>query len=63
MTQHALNQALVRGVTNSEIQEALTHVPKGTGGSVLRFIGQGAEVRVNQITGRIVTVIRFSAPD
>ncbi|PYV68508.1 MAG: hypothetical protein DMG96_36250 [Acidobacteria bacterium] len=62
MTQHALNQALVRGVTNSEITEALTHVPKGTGGSVLRFIGQGAEVRVNQVTGKIVTLIRFSGP-
>jgi len=60
---HALNQALVRGVTSSEISEALTHVPKGTGGSVLRFIGKAAEVRVNQVTGKIVTVIRFSAPN
>lgn len=62
MTNHALSQALVRGVTRHEIAEALTHVAKGTGGSVLKFIGNGAEVRVNQITGKIVTVIRFSGP-
>jgi hypothetical protein len=37
-------------------------VAKSTGGSVLKFIGSGAEVRVNQITGKIVTVIRFSSP-
>jgi RHS repeat-associated protein len=61
-TDHAISQAVARGVTKGEIAEALTHVAKGTGGSVLRFIGQGAEVRVNQITGKIVTVIRFSAP-
>lgn len=63
MSKHALNQVLVRGVTRSEIEEALTHVPKGTGGSVLRFIGTRAEVRVNQLTGKIVTLIRFSGPN
>jgi RHS repeat-associated protein len=62
MTNHALSQALARGVTNGEMAEALTHVPKSTRGSVLRFIGQNAEVRVNQVTGKIVTVIRFSSP-
>ena len=61
MTNHALSQSLARGVTKQEIAEALTHVAKSTGGSVLKFIGQGAEVRVNQITGKIVTVIRFSS--
>jgi hypothetical protein len=61
MTNHALSQALARGVTKQEIAEALTHVAKSTGGSVLKFIGQGAQVRVNQITGKIVTVIRFSS--
>ena len=61
MTNHALSQALARGVTKQEVAEALTHVAKSTGGSVLKFIGQGAEVRVNQITGKIVTVIRFSS--
>jgi RHS repeat-associated protein len=60
---HALSQALARGVTKAEIAEALTHVPKLTGGSVILFIGRGAEVRVNKITGMIVTVIRFSAPN
>jgi|SRR5579884_3284317 len=62
MTNHALSQALVRGVTKEEIGEALTHVAKSTGGSVLSFSGEGAEVRVNQVTGKIVTVIRFSSP-
>ncbi|MGJ5814500.1 RHS repeat domain-containing protein [Paludibaculum fermentans] len=61
MTNHALSQALARGVTKQEIAEALTHVAKSTGGSVLKFIGSRAEVRVNQITGKIVTVIRFSS--
>jgi RHS repeat-associated protein len=63
MTQHALNEVLMRGVTNREIQEALTHVPKGPYGSVLHFTGEFAQVRVNQITGKIVTVVRFSAPN
>jgi hypothetical protein len=61
ISNHALSQSLARSVTKQEIAEALTHVAKSTGGSVLKFIGQGAEVRVNQITGKIVTVIRFSS--
>jgi RHS repeat-associated protein len=61
---HAADQAVERGVTASEIKEALTHVPKGQAewGSVLRFRGVAAEVRVNKVTGTIVTVIRFSSP-
>lgn len=63
MTGHAATQA-ARGVTAREVAEALSHVPKGEAarGSVLRFIGTVAEVRVNRVTGTIVTVIRFSSP-
>jgi len=64
MSAHAAEQAAARGVTQKEIAEALSHVPKQEAGrgSVVRFIGQAAEVRVNRITGTIVTVIRNLAP-
>jgi hypothetical protein len=45
-------------------EKTLSHVPKqyAGDGSVIRFIGQAAEVRVNQVTGTIVTVIRKLSP-
>jgi len=48
----------------AEIEDALSMVPKQEAGrgSVLRFIGKAAEVRVNRVTGTIVTVIRFASP-
>ncbi len=57
---HAAKQAAERGVTAAEIAEALSHVPKQSAGvgSVVKFIGKAAEVRVNRVTGTIVTVFR-----
>jgi hypothetical protein len=50
--------------TRPEIEDALSMVPKQEAGrgSVFRFIGKAAEVRVNTVTGTIVTVIRFTGP-
>jgi hypothetical protein len=64
LSSHAAAQAAARGVTSDEVAEALSHVPKQEAGrgSVLRFIGKAAEVRVNRVTGTIVTVIRFASP-
>lgn len=64
MSAHAAEQAAARGVTQKEITEALSHVPKqeAVRGSVVRFIGQAAEMRVNRVTGTIVTVIRNLKP-
>jgi hypothetical protein len=61
LSSHAAAQAAARGVTKAEIEDALSQVPKQEAGrgSVFRFIGQAAEVRVNSVTGTIVTVIRF----
>src|SRR2546426_10661594 len=49
-------------LASKEIAEDLTHVPKQEAGrgSVFRFIGKVAEVRVNRVTGKIVTVIRLT---
>ncbi|MFI5059045.1 MAG: RHS repeat-associated core domain-containing protein [Candidatus Acidiferrales bacterium] len=64
LSSHAAEQAVFKGLTKEEIAEALSHVPKQEAGrgSVLRFRGQAAEVRVNRVTGTIVTVIRFLSP-
>jgi hypothetical protein len=64
LSSHAAAQAALKGVTKEEIAEALSQVPKQEAGrgSVLRFIGKAAEVRVNRVTGTIVTVIRFVSP-
>jgi hypothetical protein len=64
MRHPAAGQAAARGVTKEEIADALSHVPKqySGDGSVVRFIGEAAEVRVNKVTGTIVTVIRYLAP-
>ena len=61
LSSHAAAQAAARGVTKAEIEDALSQVPKREAGrgSVVRFIGKAAEVRVNRVTGTIVTVIRF----
>ena len=61
LSSHAAAQAAARGVTKAEIEDALSMVPKQEAGrgSVVRFIGKAAEVRVNRVTGTIVTVIRF----
>ena len=61
LSSHAAAQAAARGVTKAEIEDALSMVPKQEAGrgSLLRFIGKAAEVRVNRVTGTIVTVIRF----
>jgi RHS repeat-associated protein len=61
LTQHAAEQAEERGVTLSEIEEALEGVAKGNPqngwDSVQRFYTSTCEVRVNKITGTIVTII------
>jgi RHS repeat-associated protein len=64
LSAHAATQAAARGVTKAEIEDALSMVPKQEAGrgSVFRFIGKAAEVRVNRVTGTIVTVIRFTGP-
>ena len=64
LSSHAAAQAAARGVTKEEIAEALSHVPKqyAGDGSVIKFFGKAAEVRVNKVTGTIVTVIRKLSP-
>jgi RHS repeat-associated protein len=61
LTQHAVEQAEERGVTLEEIEEAVQGVAKGNPqngwDSVQRFYTSSCEVRVNKITGTIVTVI------
>lgn len=61
LSQHAVEQAEARGVTLSEIEEAVAGVAKGNPqngwDSVQRFYTSSCEVRVNKITGVIVTVI------
>jgi RHS repeat-associated protein len=61
LTQHAVEQAEERGVTLSEIEEAVEGVAKGNPqngwDSVQRFYTSTCEVRVNKITGTIVTII------
>jgi len=63
LTTHAAEQAEERGVTAEEIEEAVSGVAKGNPNperawdSVQRFYTATCEVRVNKITGTIVTVI------
>ena len=61
LSQHAVEQAEERGVTLSEIEDAVQGVAKGNPqngwDSVVRFYTSSCEVRVNKITGVIVTVI------
>jgi hypothetical protein len=61
LTEHAVEQALERGVTLQEIEEAVEGVaksnPQNARDSVQRFYTATCEVRVNKITGAIVTVI------
>jgi RHS repeat-associated protein len=61
MTAHAVEQAEERGVTREEIEEAVEGVAKSNPvngwDSVQRFYTATCEVRVNKITGTIVTVI------
>lgn len=66
LTEHAVEQAVGRGVTLQDIEEAVEGVAKGNPNparawdSVVRFYGANCEVRVNRITGAIVTVIKKS---
>ena len=64
MSQEAVMRAATRGVTKEEIAEALTHVPKqyARRPAALVFNGRAARVIVSRITGKIITVIRFSSP-
>ena len=64
LTAHALEQATARGVTRSEIEEALSHVPKSDTNHPAAFVfnGRAARVVVSKITGKIVTVIARHAP-
>jgi RHS repeat-associated protein len=61
MTSHAVEQAEERGVTAEEIEEAVEGVaksnPQNAWDSVQRFYTATCEVRVNKVTGTIVTVI------
>jgi RHS repeat-associated protein len=61
LTEHAVEQAMERGVTLSEIVEAVSGVaksnPQNGWDSVQRFYTSTCEVRVNMVTGTIVTVI------
>jgi hypothetical protein len=63
LTQHAAEQAERFGVSAEEIEEAVSGVAKGNPNpdrawdSVQRFYTATCEVRVNKITGTIVTVI------
>jgi RHS repeat-associated protein len=61
LTAHAVEQAEARGVTLGEIEEAVEGVaksnPQNGWDSVQRFYTSTCEVRVNKITGTIVTVI------
>ena len=61
LTTHAVEQAEERGVTLGDIEDALSGVaqgnPKNPWDSVQRFYTSACEVRVNKITGTIVTVI------
>jgi RHS repeat-associated protein len=61
MSAHAAEQAEERGVTVSEIEDAVQGVaksnPQNGYDSVVRFYTSSCEVRVNKITGVIVTVI------
>jgi hypothetical protein len=61
MSAHAAEQAEERGVTVSEIEDAVGGVAKSNPlngyDSVVRFYTSSCEVRVNKITGVIVTVI------
>jgi RHS repeat-associated protein len=61
LTAHAVEQAQARGVTLGEIEEAVEGVaksnPQNGYDSVQRFYTSTCEVRVNKITGTIVTVI------
>jgi hypothetical protein len=61
LTAHAVEQAQERGVTLGEIEEAVEDVAKSNPlngyDSVQRFYTSTCEVRVNKITGTIVTVI------
>jgi len=61
LSAHAVEQAEARGVTLSEIEDAVGGVAKGNPqngwDSVQRFYTSSCEVRVNKITGVIVTVI------
>jgi RHS repeat-associated protein len=61
LSQHAADQAQKFGVSVSEIEEAVSGVAKGNPNnpwdSVQRFYTATCEVRVNKITGTIVTVI------
>lgn len=60
-SQHAVDQAVERGVTLEEIEEAVEGVakanPQNGWDSVQRFYTSTCEVRVNKVTGVIVTVI------
>jgi RHS repeat-associated protein len=61
LTTHAVEQAAARGVTLQEIEEAVEGVaksnPTNAWDSVQRFYTATCEVRVNKVTGTIVTVI------
>lgn len=61
LTAHAVEQAQERGVTLAEIEEAVEGVaksnPQNGWDSVQRYYTSTCEVRVNKITGTIVTVI------
>ena len=63
LTSHAAQEALKDGVTEEEIEEAVAGVAKGNPNperawdSVQRFYTATCEVRVNKVTGTIVTVI------
>jgi hypothetical protein len=61
LTQHAVEAAERDGVTLSEIEDAVGGVAKGNPNnpwdSVQRFYTSTCEVRVNKVTGTIVTII------
>jgi RHS repeat-associated protein len=61
LSQHAVDQAVERGVPLEEIEEAVEGVAQSNAqngyDSVVRFYTSTCEVRVNKITGVIVTVI------
>jgi hypothetical protein len=59
LSSHAAAQAAARGVTKAEIEDALSMVPARSRTRSVCFIDKAAEVRVNRVTGTIVTVIRF----
>jgi len=62
LSDHVAQRAAQYGLSKAELADALSQVPKQEAGrgSVIRFIGKVAEVRVNRVTGTIVTVIRLT---